>query len=154
MHPREDEHKTIETLALPKAFCGALTLQVQEGLIEILWIIFRAHILMRMKGVRSLREMTRLLDNDPWLRKLCLIKHCETDYPRSVLSRFTTKVGESNLNKIIDEKVVKVLRNNQTRKVDAVLNTSFIKTWAHQIQLTTKLDILMRMQGLTEQTAL
>jgi len=29
---------------------------------------------------------------------------------------------ESNLNKIIDEKVVKLLRNNQPRKVDVVLD--------------------------------
>ena len=81
---------------------------------------------MRMKGVRSLREMTRLLDTDPRLRKLCLIKPCETGYPRSVLSRFTRKVGEDNLNKIIDEKVVKLLRNNQPRRVGVVLDVSFI----------------------------
>ena len=49
---------------------------------------------MRMKGVRSLREMIRLLDADPRLRKLCLIKPAEAAYPRSVLSRFTRKVGE------------------------------------------------------------
>jgi len=67
-----------------------------------------------MKGVRSLREMTRLLDTDPRLRKLCLIKPGETAYPRSVLSRFTSKVGEDNLNRIIDEKVVKLLKSNKT----------------------------------------
>jgi transposase len=92
--------------------------------------IFRAHIIMRMKGVRSLREMTRLLDTDPRLRKLCLIKPCETGYPRSVLSRFTRKIGEDNLNKIIDEKVVKLLKNNQAREVDVVLDASFIKAWS------------------------
>jgi transposase len=91
--------------------------------------IFRAHIIMRMKGVRSLREMTRLLDTDPRLRKLCLIKPCDTGYSRSVFSRFTRKVGENNLNKIIDEKVVKLLKNNQTREVDVVLDASFIKAW-------------------------
>jgi hypothetical protein len=32
---------------------------------------------MKMKGVRSLREMTKLLDIDPRLRKLCLIKQSE-----------------------------------------------------------------------------
>lgn len=83
-----------------------------------------------MKGVRSLREMTRLLDVDPRLRRLCLIKPGETAYPRSVLSRFTRKVGEENLNKIIDEKVIKLLKNNQTNEVDVVLDASFIKAWS------------------------
>jgi hypothetical protein len=85
---------------------------------------------MRMKGVRSLREMTRLLDCDPRLRKLCLIKTGEAGYPRSVFSRFTRKVGEDNLNKIIDEKVVKLLKSNDLREVDAVLDASFIKAWS------------------------
>jgi hypothetical protein len=85
---------------------------------------------MRMKGVRSLREMTRLLDSDPRLRKLCLIKTDEAGYPRSVLSRFTRKVGEDNLNKIIDEKVVKLLKSNDAIEVDAVLDASFIKAWS------------------------
>jgi transposase len=85
---------------------------------------------MRMKGVRSLREMTRLLDTDARLRKLCLIKDKEPSYPRSVLSRFTSKVGEDNLNKIIDEKVFKLLKNNKAREVDVVLDASFIKAWS------------------------
>jgi hypothetical protein len=38
---------------------------------------------MRMKGVRSLREMARLLDTDLRLRKLCLIKTGEAGYPRA-----------------------------------------------------------------------
>jgi hypothetical protein len=80
-----------------------------------------------MKGIRSLREMTRLLDNDLRLRKLCLIKQNESGYPRSVLSRFTRKVGEDELNKIIDEKVVALLKINQTQEVSVVLDASFIK---------------------------
>ncbi|HUT16886.1 MAG TPA: hypothetical protein VMW84_01145, partial [Acidobacteriota bacterium] len=82
---------------------------------------------MRMKAVRSLREMTRLLDTDPRLRKLCLIKQNEPAYPRSVLSRFTREVGEEKLNKIIDEKVIKLLKTSQTRDVDALFDASFIK---------------------------
>jgi hypothetical protein len=62
-----------------------------------------------MKGIRSLREMTRLLDADLRLRKLCLIKPGERGYIRSVLSRFIRKVGETRLIKIIEEKVVKLL---------------------------------------------
>jgi hypothetical protein len=85
---------------------------------------------MRMKGVRSLREMTRILDVDPRLRKLCLIKTGEAGYPRSVLSRFNRKVGEDKLNKIIDEKVVKLLKSNPAREVDVVLDASFIKAWS------------------------
>jgi hypothetical protein len=74
--------------------------------------------------------MTRLLDTDARLRKLCLIKDKEIGYPRSVLSRFSRKVGEDNLNRIIDEKVVKLLRSNKAREIDVVLDASFIKAWS------------------------
>jgi len=92
--------------------------------------VFRTFIVMKMKGVRSLREMTRLLDVDQRLRKLCLIKIGETGYPRSVLSRFIRKVGEDNLTRIIEEKVVKLLKRNDAKDVDAVLDASFIKAWS------------------------
>jgi transposase len=85
---------------------------------------------MKMKGVRSLREMTRLLDVDPRLRKLCLIKKRETAYPRSVLSRFSRRVGEDKLNKIIEEKVIKLLKQNNAKEVDVVFDASFIKAWS------------------------
>ena len=85
---------------------------------------------MRMKGVRSLREMTRLLDVDIRLRRLCLVKPGEAGYPRSVLSRFIRKVGEGKLTKIIEEKVVKLLKRNDAKDVDAVLDASFIKAWS------------------------
>jgi hypothetical protein len=85
---------------------------------------------MKMKGVRSLREMTRLLDVDKRLRKPCLIKIGETDYPRSVLSRFIRKVGEDNLTRTIEEKVAKLLKRNDAREVDSVFDASFIKAWS------------------------
>jgi hypothetical protein len=83
-----------------------------------------------MKGVRSLREMTRLLDVDQRLRKICLLKPGEAAYSRSVLSRFTRKVGEGSINKIIDEKVVELLKVNGAHEVDVVLDASFIKAWS------------------------
>jgi hypothetical protein len=83
-----------------------------------------------MKGVRSLREMTRQLDVDQRLRRLCLVKPGEKGYTRSVLSRFTRKVGEDNLNKIIGEKVISLLKSNQTKEVDIVMDASFIKAWS------------------------
>ena len=83
-----------------------------------------------MKGFRSLREMTRLLDIDPRLRKMCLIKPDEAAYPRSVLSRFIRKVGENNLINIIEEKVVALLKQNDTKEVDSVFDASFIKAWS------------------------
>ena len=83
-----------------------------------------------MKGVRSLREMTRLLDVDQRLRKICLLKPGEAAYSRSVLSRFTRKVGEDSINKIIDEKVVELLKVNGTPEIDVVLDASFIKAWS------------------------
>jgi len=93
---------------------------------------------MRMKGVRSLREMTRLLDADLRLRRLCLIKPGEAGYPRSVLSRFIRKVGEDNLTRIIEEKVVKLLKRNDAKDVDAVLDASFIKAWSTRHPLDNK----------------
>ena len=83
-----------------------------------------------MRGVRSLREMTRLLDVDQRLRRICLLKTGEAAYSRSVLSRFTRKVREDSLNKIIDEKVVNLLKNSQVKEVDVVLDASFIKAWS------------------------
>jgi hypothetical protein len=83
-----------------------------------------------MKGVRSLREMTRLLDTDPRLRKLCLIKPAEKGYPRSVLSRFIRKVGETRLINIIDEKVVKLSKQNGAKDIDSIFDASFIKAWS------------------------
>jgi transposase len=92
--------------------------------------LFRTFIVMRMKGVRSLREMTRQLDTDLRLRKLCLIKPYEKGYTRSVLSRFIMKVGEKRLIKIIEEKVVKLLKQNGAACVDSVFDASFIKAWS------------------------
>ena len=85
---------------------------------------------MRMKAIRSLRELARLLDVDPRLRRLCLIKDGERGYPRSVLSRFTKLVGAERLRTIIDEKVVMLLRRSNVREVDVVLDASFIKAWS------------------------
>jgi len=85
---------------------------------------------MRMKGVRSLREMTRILDTDVRLRRLCLIKPNQPAYPRSVLSRFIRKVGNDNLIKIIDEKVANLLKQNGAKDVDSVFDASFIKAWS------------------------
>jgi transposase len=92
--------------------------------------LFRTFIVMRMKGVPSLREMTRLLDTDLRLRKLCLIKTGEAGYPRSVLSRFIRKVGETRLINIIEEKVVKLLKHNDAACVDSIFDASFIKAWS------------------------
>jgi hypothetical protein len=85
---------------------------------------------MRMKGIRSLRELTRILDADQRIRRLCLIKKDEGGYPRSVLSRFTHRVGAETLRLIIEEKVVMLLRRSGVKEVDAVLDASFIKAWS------------------------
>ncbi|MHA1712290.1 MAG: transposase [Candidatus Freyarchaeota archaeon] len=50
--------------------------------------LFRAFLIMRMKGVRSLREIARLLNVDPMFRKLCLIEEGERGYPRSAVRNF------------------------------------------------------------------
>ena len=84
-------------------------------------------------------------------RKLCLIKKDEKGYTRSVLIRFIRKVGEDNLNKIIEEKVIKLLKSNTPRDFDAVLDAYFIKGGAHATQPTAKKVTLTLKQGLDEQ---
>ena len=64
------------------------------------------------------------------LRRLCLIKPAEKGYPRSVLSRFIRKVGETRLINIIDEKVVKLSKHNGARDVDSIFDASFIDAWS------------------------
>jgi hypothetical protein len=85
---------------------------------------------MRMKGIRSLRELTRILDVDQRIRRLCLIKVDEGGYPRSVLSRFTHRVGAETLRLIIEEKVIRLLRRAGVAEVDAALDASFVKAWS------------------------
>jgi hypothetical protein len=85
---------------------------------------------MRMKAIRSLRELTRILDIDTRIRRLCLIKKDEGGYPRSVLSRFTHRVGAETLRLIIEEKVVTLLRRAGVEEVDAVIDASFLKAWS------------------------
>jgi len=89
--------------------------------------ILRAFIVMRMKGIRSLRELARILDIDRRIRRLCLVELTERGYPRSVLSRFTHLVGAETLRLIIEEKVIMLLRRAGVEEVDAVLDASFIR---------------------------
>lgn len=81
---------------------------------------------MRLKGIRSLRELTRILDIDRRLRYLCLIYGKQRGYPRSVISRFTKRVGAETLQLIIEDKVVQLLRF-RARDVDVLLDASFVK---------------------------
>ena len=74
--------------------------------------------------------MTRILNTDKRIRKLCLIRNGQKGYTRSVLSRFSRRVGEESLNKIIDHKVIKLLKGKQASEVDVVLDASFIKAWS------------------------
>jgi transposase len=134
---RQDEHETLETLFKNVDLSFAYDLIKQcfhdsgpgrpprnpSG-------IFRAFLIMRMKAIRSLREMTRILNSDQRIRKLCLIKDNQKGYTRSVMSRFSKRVGQDNLNKIIDQKVIKLLKSQQPNEVDVVLDASFIKAWS------------------------
>jgi hypothetical protein len=85
---------------------------------------------MRLKGIRSLRELTRILDVDRRIRGLCLIKKDEGGYPRSVISRFTKRVGADRLQLIIEDKVAWLLRRSGVEEVDVVLDASFVKAWS------------------------
>ena len=46
------------------------------------------------------------------------------------MSRFSKLVGQNNLNRIIDQKVIKLLKIQQSSEVDVVLDASFIKAWS------------------------
>jgi transposase len=133
----QDEHETLETLFQNVDLSLAET-QAREcfhttgpgrpprnplGLL-------RAFIVMRMKEIRSLRELSRTLNVDQRLRRICLIGEGERGYSRSVLSRFTTLFGAEKLRRTIDEKVVTLLRRSRVEEVDAVLDASFIKAWS------------------------
>jgi len=149
----QDEHETLENLFrnvdlsfARNVLCGCFHVSGAGRPPRNPLGVFRAFIIMRMKGVRSLREMTRLLDVDSRLRELCLIKPGEAGYPRSVLSRFICRVGEDNLTKIVEEKVVKLLKSNSVREVDAVLDASFIKAWSTR-------DPLNNRRGLSDDDA-
>jgi len=74
--------------------------------------------------------MTRILNTDQRIRELCLIKDNQKGYTRSVMSRFSKRVGQENLNKIIDQKVIKLLKTQERSEVDVVLDASFIKAWS------------------------
>jgi len=134
---RQDEHETLET------FFKNVDLSFAYSLIRQCFHVsgpgrpprnpkglFRAFLIMRMKAIRSLREMTRILNADSRIRKLCLIKDSQKGYTRSVMSRFSKRVGQNNLNKIIDQKVIKLLKTQQSNEVDLVLDASFIKAWS------------------------
>jgi hypothetical protein len=96
---------------------------------------------MRMKGIRSLRELARILDVDQRIRCLCLIKRDENGYPRSVLSRFTHLVGAEALRLIIEEKVILLLRRAGVAEVDAVLDACFVKAWSIRDLETNKMGL-------------
>jgi hypothetical protein len=85
---------------------------------------------MRMKGIRSLRELTRILNIDKRIRRLCLLKRGERGYPRSVISRFTTRVGAKRLREIIEEKIIHLLKRSKVDSVDVVMDPSFVKAWS------------------------
>jgi hypothetical protein len=85
---------------------------------------------MRMKGYRSLRELTRILDVDTRIRRLCLVKRGEHGYTRSVISRFTKRVGSKRIREIIEEKIIRLLKRSKVDAVDVVMDPSFVKAWS------------------------
>ena len=86
---KQDEHETLETL-----FRNIDLSIAEQQLIGCYHTtgpgrpprspigILRALIVMRMKGIRSLRELTRILDVDRRIRRLCLITDKERGYTK------------------------------------------------------------------------
>ena len=134
VHLGQDEHETLETLF--KNIDLSIAEQQLIGCIHTTgpgrkprnpFGTLRALLVMRMKGIRSLRELTRILDVDRRVRRLCLITDKEEGYTRSGLSRFTKRVGAETLQLIIEEKVIWLLRRSKVEEVDVLLDASFIK---------------------------
>jgi hypothetical protein len=88
-----------------------------------------------MKAIRSLRELTRILDIDRRFKRLCLVEPTERGYPRSVFSRFTYLVGAEALRLIIEE-VIMLLRRAGVEEVDAVLDARASMATVHVVQCT------------------
>ena len=101
---------------------------------------------MRMKEFRSLRELTRVLDSDERIRRLCLIEDDERGYLRSVLSRFTRLVGAERLRRIIDEKGGMLLRRSDVREVDMILRR--ISGIQHQLKMLQQVVFIILLSGL------
>jgi hypothetical protein len=71
-----------------------------------------------------------ILDVDRRIKRLCLIREGERGYTRSMLSRFTRRVGAERLRLIIEEKVVTLLRRSRVEEVNAVPDASSVKAWS------------------------
>jgi hypothetical protein len=56
-------------------------------------------------------------------------RHLSTVDPRAFLysGRFIRSVGEDNLARIIEEKVVMLLKQNETKELNVVFDASFVK---------------------------
>jgi hypothetical protein len=116
---RQDEHETLETLFKNVDLSFAYNLIKQcfhargpgrppsnpSGL-------FRTFLIRLMKATRNLREMTQILNTDQKMRKLCLIKDNQKGYTRNVMSRFSKRAGQDNLNKIIGRRVIELLKTH------------------------------------------
>jgi len=63
--------------------------------------MFKAELAKRLGGVRSYRELCRLLEVDGTLRSLCEIKTGEKPYDRSTLMRFRQRVGPERLERVM-----------------------------------------------------
>jgi hypothetical protein len=61
---------------------------------------------------------------------MCLLKQGEKAYSCSVLSRFARKVGADKLERIIEDKVVALMKRSKVTGVDAILDASFVKAWS------------------------
>ena len=83
---------------------------------------------MKMKGVRSLREMTRLLDVDQRLRKLP-----DKEKGSSVFEKRSQQVHPQGRRRQPHQnnrgESCKAPERNDAKDVDAVLDASFIKAW-------------------------
>jgi len=56
--------------------------------------IFRAFLIMKMKAIQSLREMTRILNTDQRIRKLCLLTNVYTN--RAILEKSSAVVFQES----------------------------------------------------------
>lgn len=94
--------------------------------------LFKAHLARRYLRISSLRELERRLRIDERLRTICGIAREEPTYGRSVLSRFSQRLGARRIRRIVDKQVKKLIRHRIVKARTVALDATFIKAYSQR----------------------
>ncbi|MBS7620188.1 hypothetical protein KEJ21_06045 [Candidatus Bathyarchaeota archaeon] len=73
--------------------------------------------MIKIKGIRCLRELTKILHVDRRMRRLCLIKPSVRDYPRSVFRSTMVNVFSYTKNGELSQRFIDFLTSDEVRKI-------------------------------------